>query len=300
MLKSILIVWLVATLGAFANNSAAPFELLWYYTAYKIEWRSGLTPRTLATTCHHAPEATFDTAAAAAGLAGICTFDEFVQHCGQNGDWAGFHSGEPLDPNDKNVKSTFDTYSKGPPKRNWRLNLAALLPNHPIVHTGNSAPLGPAIDATLGVIQDAREHAPGDSHIDDWVTKGAAYATTATQYREQEQSKRTRKFFRDAQPAGVTYWAGDTAYQKNTPIRFADGTQIGVDTSPSYDWDAVLKNPQALTPADFRNGMTALRAGQGWQGAPGQYGNVPHMANIDSFNGASNAMSLPPPSSCDV
>lgn len=300
MLKSILIVWLVAILGASANNGAAPFELMWYYTAYKVEWKSGLSPRTLATNGHHAPAAAFDTAAAAAGVAGICTFDEFVQHCGQNNEWTGFHSGEPLDPNDKNVKAAFDTYANGPPRRTWRLNLAALLPNHPFVHTGNNAPLGPVIDAALEVIQDAREHAPGDSHIEDWVTKGASYASTATQYRQQEQSKRTRKFFRQATPAGVTYWAGDTAYQKDTPIKYSDGTKIGVDTAPSYDWDKVLANPQALSMDDFRTGMTRMRAGQAWQGAPAQYGNVPHMANIDSFNGASNAMSLPPPSSCNL
>jgi hypothetical protein len=162
MRKSFALLWFITILEVYANNLAAPFELLWYYSAYKIEWKSGTHPRALATGCKHSPATAFDSAAAAAGLSGICTFDEFVQHVGQNNEWAGFHSGEPLDPNDKKVKAAFDTFAAGPPKRTWRLNLAALLPDHPGVVQGNKAPLGPAIDTTLSIIQRSRDAAQGE------------------------------------------------------------------------------------------------------------------------------------------
>jgi hypothetical protein len=73
MLGPVLITWLFTIWGVHANIYAAPFEILYYYTSYKIEWRSGIQPRRLATGCKHTPDAAFDHAAEAAGVRGICT-----------------------------------------------------------------------------------------------------------------------------------------------------------------------------------------------------------------------------------
>lgn len=73
MLGSVLTIWLFTIWAAHANIYAAPFEILYYYTAYKIEWRSCIQPRRLATGCKHTLDANFDSAAQAVGVEGICT-----------------------------------------------------------------------------------------------------------------------------------------------------------------------------------------------------------------------------------
>ncbi|KAK2616719.1 hypothetical protein QQS21_000331 [Conoideocrella luteorostrata] len=74
--------------GVLALNVAMTYELLYFYDVYKMEFATQpKSNRAVATGCKHKPNGSptgvaFEQAAVAAGVSGICTFDEFVRHVG--------------------------------------------------------------------------------------------------------------------------------------------------------------------------------------------------------------------------
>jgi hypothetical protein len=320
MRKSLVLVWLAAAVGVFANNNAAPFELLWYYTAYKIDFKSGR--KTLASGCKpHRHDASFDTAAAAAGVQGICTFDEFVQHVAQNDRWENFHTDQPLDPDEKMVKTLFDAYAgKYPatavtpeePGKQWRLNMANLLPHNTHIGTGPTDPLGPALQEVLKTIQASRSLAPGDTTIQGWVDKGASFASIATQYRQKDQNTVTRKWFRRSTLETIKWFAGEAAFESNHAITYSDGTKIGVDVVSSYDWDKIKKSPrfkesgttETQARSDLATALVNFEKGLDWNGKTADVtsfestGNKNHVVLVQTFAAATTQMRASPPARC--
>src|SRR6266487_3029394 len=74
-----------------ALNDAIPYELLWFYSAYKMDYKTHkAADRTIVRNCVHQPpisgaaaiEAAFIQETVDAGVQGICHFDEFVKHVG--------------------------------------------------------------------------------------------------------------------------------------------------------------------------------------------------------------------------
>ena len=93
--------WLSAVLqGVAALNAAQPYEMVYMYTAYKLEFQTvAAGQRKIAPGCTHRPlpprvtagplydaEQAFLADAATAGLAGICSFNDFYRWVG-TGDW---------------------------------------------------------------------------------------------------------------------------------------------------------------------------------------------------------------------
>lgn len=88
--------------GVNSLNPSAAYEAVYAYNAYKAEWASTITNpglRTIATGCNHPAlnpnipatspagviEANFLASTVAAGVAGICSFDDFIRHVGNAG-----------------------------------------------------------------------------------------------------------------------------------------------------------------------------------------------------------------------
>jgi hypothetical protein len=214
------------------------------------------------------------------------------------------------------------------PQRTWNLNIANWIPsfNAPTGHTG-VATLGPALDKTNEILQDARanEEIFGDAVILDWLDKAAGYLQIVSQYRIGEQGTRTRPFFRKVLPDRP--WAQETnrdpsklQYQRESPIQYTDGTNIRqpssngkgvIDTYRTYKMDELATVPGAV--AEFEQGMQYLRDGQQWTRTYTDVNGISkpvtskadsiskaHIHNIDSFSTAINIMRAPPPPACDI
>ncbi|KAK9789298.1 hypothetical protein SCARD494_09194 [Seiridium cardinale] len=198
----VVLVWLCATLEVLASNTAAPFELLWLYSIYKSEWhvngKSG--SRSIATGCTHdadnwattdaavkqqndADEAAFVAAAAAAGITGICTFDEFVKHVGTKASFAKYKYdsiGHTLDPDWNNLKTKFKSAIIG--SSPMRYDFKTLFPGKWDSATKVSWAL--AIDTGTTLYQEVRAAAAaGDAFITKEVTNAKEWIRVAHQIR---------------------------------------------------------------------------------------------------------------------
>lgn len=93
-----MVFWLsVALQGVDALNAAAPYEMVYLYNAYKMEYLTvPAGSRKIAPGCRHTPytgnpaaplaliAANTNAASIAQGVVGICTFNEFMQHVQTN------------------------------------------------------------------------------------------------------------------------------------------------------------------------------------------------------------------------
>jgi hypothetical protein len=130
------------------------------------------------------PSAAFDAAASAAGVGGICTFNEFVKHLDPKNKFQKFATGEPLDPSDQIVRQTWTNFLNGEDKLKWQGNLQKLIPaTNPTVAGKTLKPLAPVIGEILGYVQDARDYAGDDHLIDGWLRKSIAYLKVTSQIR---------------------------------------------------------------------------------------------------------------------
>lgn len=301
MRQYLLLVWLTAVLGVFANNQAAPFELLWYYTAYKIEWRSGINPRNLATGCHHKPSAAFDAAASAAGVSGICTFDEFIQHLDPKEMFQKFKTGELLDPSDQVVRQKWTAFLIENDNPRWQGNLKDLIPEtNPAVAGKGPKPFAPVIGEILGYVQDARDHAGDDHLIENWLQKSIAYIKAAAQVRMVDQASHLKDWFQDV-TGDPAHWTRDPAYIITQPILYEDGTPTG-QSSEKYNFELVNSNANTadLKVADYETAMQAIRSRDSYKGNKPPKGGPNHLVAIDMFLSSSNLLQLPAPSVCGV
>jgi hypothetical protein len=301
MRQSLLLVWLTAVLGIFALNDAAPFELLWYYTAYKIEWRSGISPRSIATGCHHAPSTAFDATASAAGVSGICTFDEFVKHLDDKAMFKNFVTGEPLDPKDEAVRQAWTNYLDTHGNPRWQGSLSKLIPEtNPTVAGKGPKPLAPVLGEILGYVQDARDHAGDDHLIDGWLQKSIAYLKATSQIRTADQASHLKDWFQEI-TEDPRHWTRDPAYIITEPILYEDGTPSG-QSSGKYNFELVNSKADtaALTVNDYKNAMLAIRSKQPYNRSKPPKGAPNHLIIIDMFLSSSNLIQLPAPSVCGV
>ena len=118
--------WLFAAFHvANALNAAAPYEAIYFYNAYKMEFATTLgnpTLRTIAPGCVHRPtpappatpagivEANFIQSTIDAGLPGICSFEDFLRGPNgiQNADWRAYRPINPAFPNPTSLTVTLD------------------------------------------------------------------------------------------------------------------------------------------------------------------------------------------------
>ncbi|KAK3676824.1 hypothetical protein LTR78_003028 [Recurvomyces mirabilis] len=317
MYKAILLLWLTAALGAFALKEAAPFEVLWYYQAYKIEWKSvDSSKRQIAGGCTHKSgvDLAFDDAAAAAGVAGICTIDEFTQYLGGKTYKNKFTSGEGLEPNDQKFQAYFMKLQDSAKKFEWRVVMPRLLPKtNPLVTLSTTPgerdkPLAPVIDQLKAWVQGYRDLAPSDSVIQGWVDKSIPYLKAATQYRIRDQLQFTQAYCAELNPGTTNLWTTNPDYYITEAILLEDGTETG-DASTKYDLQKASLDPtaKAFSVDDYNNAMKAARNGQAYTHGSTTVGSGPddtrtvvHLAMIESFGASVTDMSGPPPSLCNT
>ncbi|KAL5352975.1 hypothetical protein ACLOAV_002924 [Pseudogymnoascus australis] len=169
-----------------ANDLAFPFEMLFFYYSYKAEFTAlPQGSRTIGKGCQHVTAgADIEASMVAQGVAGICTFNEFVKevlnkkhlsfytHDG-NDALIDYPSGRTIDP-DHNVVGNFAR------KTNWLYNTAALLDKY----RGKPPPAQATVfrDITDN-IQTARRNAVTPSKLTSSLASIVAYTKVATQYR---------------------------------------------------------------------------------------------------------------------
>lgn len=301
MRQSLVLVWLTAVLSVFALNDAAPFEILWYYTAYKIEWRSGISPRNIATGCRHAPSAAFDAAASAAGVSGICTFDEFVRHFDSRDVLENFATGQPLDPSDQEVRQSWTDYLDTHGNPRFQGSLSRIIPaTDPAVTGRPQVGLAPILREVLGYVQDARDYAGDDHLIDGWLRKSISYLKAASQIRTADQAKHLKNWFQEIFEDPI-HWTRDPAYIITEPILYEDGTPSGL-SSGKYNFELVNSkaNTVDLTVNDYKDAMLAIRSKKPFKRTKPPQGATNHLIIIDMFLSSSNLIQLPSPSECSV
>lgn len=113
--------WIIHVANAL--NAAIPYEAVYFYNAYKIEYAASLKsggPRTIATRCEHSTQqepkttplgmvlANFEKSAADAGVAGICSFDEFLKSGVLDDGWKNFEPPTPTEKNPTSITITLD------------------------------------------------------------------------------------------------------------------------------------------------------------------------------------------------
>jgi len=120
--------WLcVALQGANALNAAAPYEMVYLYYAYKMEYLTFKPPgsKKIAPGCTHRPftgsagapqaiiEQAINNAASVQGVVGICTFNEFMNHI-QTSSWQRAMRGKDPTPRfgAANVASIYDPLTR--------------------------------------------------------------------------------------------------------------------------------------------------------------------------------------------
>jgi hypothetical protein len=82
-----LLLGIFASLKVLALDQAVPWEMMYFYAAYKAEWLAfqGGSQRQIATNCRPGsayPGSNFITESEKLGLKGMCSFDDFVKHVG--------------------------------------------------------------------------------------------------------------------------------------------------------------------------------------------------------------------------
>ncbi|KAK6223389.1 hypothetical protein LQW54_000507 [Pestalotiopsis sp. IQ-011] len=198
------LLWLCAATGAIALNTAQPGELMWAYTAYKAEyraWKKGLiSTRTLAAGCSHeashwtdstagTDETAFLAAATAAGMEGICAFDEFAKYIGDTS-WASYaydKIGHSLRPDFKLLRTKIVNYATVGDKKTLLQDFDKMYPGKWSTAPGVVTPFSDCVDAISDTMHDARSAlTDADTVMSALVTDGAAYNTFAHNVRLQD------------------------------------------------------------------------------------------------------------------
>jgi hypothetical protein len=93
-----LLLGLFVRLEVLALDIAAPWEMMYFYAAYKAEWLSGMLvlQRQIATGRKRGKYSPgdFDAQAAAAGVEGMCSFDDLFKFFGTAHSFANYHYSE--------------------------------------------------------------------------------------------------------------------------------------------------------------------------------------------------------------
>lgn len=264
----IIVLWASVFLSELhAYNAAAPFELLYFYYSYKVEYM--LAPsgsRTIATGCTHtrrggtAGEAV-EAAILIQGLDGICTFDEFVHYVLQETERPKFTTGGngfTIDPDSK-VTANFNFDPNG---HDLVYVIDNMIPGEN-VNGRPEGPLAPIIDAVADKVQIAR--GLGTSALEqEFLSKITTYTRICAQLRLGDQYE--PKLASMNKITGSDKWIGYVVFEDKVIYDF-DGTRINaytdangktiLDTYKDFNIDATLeKGGENLTP---RNKMSILK-----------------------------------------
>jgi hypothetical protein len=187
-----LLLSLFAGLEVLALDEAAPWEMMYFYAAYKAEWLAGLngSQRQIATLCkrstnHPFAGSDFDSQAASFGVTGMCSFDDFVKFVGDETPFKGyFYSLEgnmwDIDQYWSKIVTKFED-SGLPGDHSYSDDLQKLLPKGGFGSGRNAFP--PSIKQIANALQTAREAAPGIAVVEAQAQYGAEYARIAQQIR---------------------------------------------------------------------------------------------------------------------
>lgn len=212
-LLSFLVIWVSCLLSkVLALNTAVPYQLLYFYYGYKIEFASlPAAERMISPTCRHrakpgtAEGAAVEVAIAAQGLPGICTFGEFVLNV--LGKQTGKHytgTGLTIDPDSSAAKDL-------PTDKTIKLRMSTRL----IRDNEKQLPLKNMIDAVTKQIQTSRSRAAASPDISSKVTallpKAAGYVRIITQWRLEDMASLKEDEFRAKNTDWVDFIVMDPA-----------------------------------------------------------------------------------------
>ncbi|KAJ3483101.1 hypothetical protein NLG97_g7390 [Lecanicillium saksenae] len=215
MVKFRPLIWLLSSLAvATALNDAYSSEDLALYSAYKFD--PPLTPSSFYISTHKPEKANdkntpaedaFENKAAAAGLTGICTFDEFVRHIMTKrmlNSWPFTDNGRTLRPSfDDVIDMFYNRYFAGQPSGkpfNLQYQLGKLLPKRtPAKRT--TGRLDIALTGLANYVQTARGNFQGKSPAvqaaaTQWLSDFKTYTRIGKQWRLSDISPHYLKFVR--------------------------------------------------------------------------------------------------------
>lgn len=179
-----------------ALNAAVPYELLYFYHSYKLEFT--LLPassRTMGKACKHKAVATtagnaVEAAITSQGLTGICTFDEFVKHVLKATDVMRYTSGSTgltIDP-DNRVATNFPV--KGVP---IEYNVHRVVVNYRVGTTKPTVSMPGLFDLVADRVQSARVYTetsdPTLAKVPLMLTKATTYLKAVAALRINDQLK---------------------------------------------------------------------------------------------------------------
>lgn len=198
-LLSFLVIWVSCLLSrVLALNTAVPYQLLYFYYGYKIEFASlPAAERMIAPTCRHrakpgtAEGVAVEAAIAAQGLPGICTFGEFaLEVLGKQSAKHYTGTGLTIDPDSSAAKDL-------PTDKTIKLRMSTKL----IRGTVKQPPLKDMLDSVTKQIQTSRSRAAASPDISSKVTallaKAAGYVRIITQWRLEDMASLKEDAFRD-------------------------------------------------------------------------------------------------------
>jgi hypothetical protein len=199
-----LLLGLVAGLEVLALDAATPWEMQYFYAAYKAEWLAGLdgSQRQIATQCkrsttHPFPSSDFDTQAALAGVTGMCSFDDFVKHVGTDETFRRYiYTAEGnmwnIDQYWKTLMDKFNLYRMPGSAKELRYayDFQKLLPKGGFSDRLNAYP--PAIAGVANALQTARDTVAALPNQDDDGVKAKVAAVEAQAANAKEYSRVTQ------------------------------------------------------------------------------------------------------------
>ncbi|KFX89522.1 hypothetical protein V490_06963 [Pseudogymnoascus sp. VKM F-3557] len=203
---SFLVIWVLCLVNeVLALNTAVPYQLLYFYYGYKIEFSSlPAAERKIAVKCTHrakpgtAEGAAVEAAIAAQGLPGICTFGEFALHVlGKKSGKLYTGTGITIDP-DSSAAKDFPTN-----EANGLRMSTTILPGE------TQRPLKVIIDAVTKQIQISRSRAAASpdvlSKVTALLTKATGYVRIIVQWRLQDMASLKGVDFREKNSKWVEF-----------------------------------------------------------------------------------------------
>ncbi|KFY49142.1 hypothetical protein V495_00698 [Pseudogymnoascus sp. VKM F-4514 (FW-929)] len=203
---SFLVIWVLFLVNeVLALNTAVPYQLLYFYYGYKIEFSSlPAAERKIAVKCIHrakpgtAEGAAVEAAIAAQGLPGICTFGEFALHVlGKQSGKLYTGTGITIDP-DSSAAKDFPTNEEN----GLRMSTKILSDNKPRA-------LKDVIDVVTKQIQMSRSRAAASPDVSSKVTalltKATGYVRIIVHWRLQDMASLKGVEFRKANPDWVKF-----------------------------------------------------------------------------------------------
>lgn len=187
-----LLLGLFVGLEVLALDSAAPYEMMYFYAAYKAEWLSGMPvlQRQIAIGCKRGKYSPgdFDAQAAAAGVKGMCSFDDFVKFVGTERTFADYHYSEVgnmwnMEQYWSQIKDKFAQYKLPGASADdrYRDDLQKLLPK---ANFGAAIePFEPAVKGVANALQAARIVTPNLAAVEDQAKYAKEFARIALQFR---------------------------------------------------------------------------------------------------------------------